>query len=146
MTYQNKIKRSIGEHVFDSLNIIFMILMCVVMIYPFWYVLIYSFNAVTDAALGNIWILPRKFTLENYSYVFRYPDLKNAAIVTVLRCIVSPVFSVMVCLMAAFALSKRFLPVRKAIIFFLMGPMFIGGTVVSHYIVIAQLHLINNFL
>lgn len=145
-SYQNQIKRSVGERVFDGFNIIFMILMSVVMLYPFWYILIYSFNKGEDAARGGIWFWPRAFTTANYAYVLSYPDLHTAALVTVARCLAGPLLSVAICLMAAFALSKRFLPGRRAIIFFLMGPMFIGGTVVSNYIVIAKMHLLNNFL
>lgn len=146
MTYQNRIKRSVGERIFDGFNVVFMLSMAVSMLYPFWYILIYSFNKGEDAAKGGIWMWPRAFTLANYSYVLHYPNLQTAALVTIARCIAGPVLSVTVCLMAAYALSKRFLPGRKALIFFLMGPMFIGGTVVSNYIVIAKLHLLNNFL
>jgi putative aldouronate transport system permease protein len=145
-SYKNKIKRTTGEVIFDTFNYIFMFLMAVVMIYPFWYVLVLALNNGVDAANGPIWFWPRKFTLENFQYVLKYPGLKEATFVTVMRCLIAPVFSVTVNMMAAYALSKRFLPWRKAIIFFLMGPMFIGGTVVSHYVVIAKLGLLNRFL
>ena len=59
---------------------------------------------------------------------------------------VGPVLSVFVTMLAAFALSKRFLPGRKTILFFFMIPMFIGGTIISNYVVIAKLDLLNNFL
>ena len=146
MAKSSKIKRSTGELIFDYSNNIFMIIMGIVMIYPFWYVLILAFNTGSDAARGPIWFWPRQFTLTNFAYVLKYPGLQTATFITIARCIAGPIFSVSVCLMAAFALSKRFIPGRKVIIFFLMGPMFIGGTVVSNYIVIAKLHLLNNFL
>jgi putative aldouronate transport system permease protein len=47
---------------------------------------------------------------------------------------------------AAYALSKRYLPGRKAITYFLIVPMFIGGTMVSYYVVYAKLGMLNNFL
>jgi len=142
----HKMKRSTSEIVFDNCNNIFMVVLALVMMYPFWYILILAFNNGADAANGPIWFWPRKFTLDNFTYVLNYPGLKSATFVTVARCIVAPIFSVTVCMMGAYALSKRFLPNRKAIIFFLMGPMFVGGTVVSNYLVIAKLHLLNNFL
>jgi ABC-type sugar transport system, permease component len=145
-TTKRKIKRSKGEHAFDTFNIIFMLVMCVIMIYPFWYVLILAFNTGSDAIKGPMWLLPRQFTLDNFRLVLNYPGLHQAAIVTVMRCIVGPFINVFICLMVAFSLSKRFLPGRKAVIFFLMGPMFIGGTVVSNYIVMAKMGFLNNFL
>lgn len=142
----SRIKRSYGEIFFDTFNVVFMIVMCLIMVYPFWYVLLLSLNTGADAALGPIWIWPREFTLENYAYVFGYSGLRNALLVTIARCVTGPVFNIAICLMAAFGLSKSFLPFRKAITLFLLGPMFIPGTMVANYLVMAKLQLINNFL
>ena len=143
---RNKVKLSKSEKAFDIFNVIFMILLCIIMIYPFWYVLVLALNTGTDAIRGPIWFWPRKFTLDNFEIVLRYPGLHKAALVTIARCFIGPLINVLVCLFAAFALSKRFLRGRKGIIFFLMGPMFIGGTVVSNYIVMAKMGFLNNFL
>ncbi len=116
------------------------------MIYPFWYVLIYAFSKGSDAQAGGLYFFPRAFTFENFQYVLKYPGLQQATLVTLARCIVAPVVQVSLCMLGAYALSKRQLPGRKAIITFLMVPMFIGGTVVSNYIIMAKLKLLNNFL
>jgi len=144
--HKRRIRRSPGEMAFDGFNVLFMILLCVIMIYPFWYVMILAFNTGADAQYGGIYVWPRVFTLENFVYVFKYQTLRSAAVVTVARCLVSSVFGVSICMMTAFSLSKTRLPGRRAIIIFFMIPMFIGGTVVSNYIVMAKLKLINNFL
>ncbi|RAP77610.1 carbohydrate ABC transporter permease [Paenibacillus montanisoli] len=142
----NKIKRTAGERSFDFFNALIMVIWALTAIYPFWYILVMSFNTGADAASGPIWFFPRVFTLENYAFVFQYDRLHSAFIVTTLRCIIGPVLSVIVTMLAAFALSKRFLPGRKTILFFFMIPMFIGGTIISNYVVISKLDLINNFL
>jgi putative aldouronate transport system permease protein len=142
----NKIKRTSGERIFDYFNIFVMIIWCVSAIYPFWYILVMSFNTGADAAAGPIWFFPRVFTLENYAYVFQYDRLQTAFIVTTLRCIIGPLISIAVSMLAAFALSKRFLPGRRVILFFFMLPMFIGGTIISNYIVMVKIGLLNNFL
>ncbi|MBP3961722.1 MULTISPECIES: carbohydrate ABC transporter permease [Paenibacillus] len=142
----NRIKRTTGERTFDVFNILLMLIWAITAIYPFWYILVMSFNTGADAAAGPIWFFPRVFTLENYAFVFQYDRLHSAFIVTTLRCIIGPVLSVVVTMLAAFALSKRFLPGRKSILFFFMIPMFIGGTIISNYVVISKLDLVNNFL
>jgi putative aldouronate transport system permease protein len=137
-------KKSKGN-IFDTVNVIFMLIFSCVTIYPFWYILILSFNDGKDANLGSIWFWPRVLTLENYVYVFKYPNLQSAFVVTVARCILGAVLSVVVCMLAAYSLSKRFLPGRKAILIFFMMPMFIGGTIISNYVVMVKLGLMNNF-
>lgn len=44
-----KIKSSHGEKIFRVANIIFMCLLCVITIYPLFYILIYSLNEGTDS-------------------------------------------------------------------------------------------------
>lgn len=48
MKSSSRIKKSVGEHAFDSFNVIFMILLCFTTIYPFMYLLSLSLSA------GNI--------------------------------------------------------------------------------------------
>ena len=62
-------KRTKGENIFNVFNIIIMLLMCVVMIYPYLNQLAISFNEGMDTALGGITIFPRKFTWQNYGVV-----------------------------------------------------------------------------
>ncbi|QGQ97593.1 carbohydrate ABC transporter permease [Paenibacillus psychroresistens] len=140
------VKSTKSEKTFDLFNIILMISICLLTIYPFWYVFVTSLNEGADAAQGPIWLWPRAFTLDNYKYVMAYDTLFSAFTVTVARCIIGSVFSVGVCLLAAYALSKRHLPGRKVILYYLIMPMFIGGSLISNYIVIAKLGLINNFM
>lgn len=143
---KSKIGRSAGARVFDAANIIAMLLLCVITLYPFWYITVLSLNEGVDAAKGPIWFWPRAFTLQNYVYVFHNPHLQSAFLVTAARSVAGSLLSVGVMLLAAYALSKRFLRWRKAILFFLMIPMFIGGSIVSNYVVMAKLGLLNNFL
>ena len=145
-TLHGKKNKSLKEAIFDRANVCVMVLLSLITLYPFWYVLVLSFNTGRDAAEGPIWFWPRQFTLENYVYVLNYGSLKSAFAVTVGRCIAGALLTVSVSMLAAFSLSKRFLPGRKAILFFFMLPMFIGGTMISHYVVVTKLHLLNNFL
>ncbi len=137
--------RSAGEKTFDFFNVAFMVVLSILTIYPFWYILVLSLNNGPNAAEGPIWFFPRMFTLDNYNFVLRYPDLIRAFFITIARCAIGPIFSVSVCMMAAYALSKKWLRGRKGFLYMLMIPMFIGGTVISYYILYSKLGFINNF-
>jgi putative aldouronate transport system permease protein len=143
---RNRIRRSAGEITFDSVNVLLMIALCVVMIYPFWYVLVYALNETQDAQYGRLWFFPRIPTLFNIGFVLNNPMLKGAYMITILRTLIGPAVHLVVTGCAAYALSKRYLPGRKVITYFLIVPMFIGGTMISYYVVYAKLGLLNNFL
>ena len=64
------IKQTPSGRVFDAVNGIVIALLMFLMIYPFWNMLILSFNDGTDALLGKLYFWPRVWTLSNYEYVF----------------------------------------------------------------------------
>jgi putative aldouronate transport system permease protein len=142
----NTIRRSAGEITFDTLNGLFMILVAVIMIYPFWYVLVYAFNTSSNAAAGGLWLWPREFTLGNIAYVIGRSNVQRAYIVTIARTIAGPVLHLLVTGLAAYSLSKRQLPGRKAITYYLIVPMFLGAPLVATYVLYARIGLMNNFL
>ena len=71
-------KVSLGERIFGVINIIFMLLFAVVMLYPYLNQLAVSLNDGMDSALGGITIFPRVFTLENYKSVLINPKIPLA--------------------------------------------------------------------
>ncbi len=75
------IKQTPSGRVFDAVNGIVIALLMFLMIYPFWNMLILSFNDGTDALLGKLYFWPRVWTLSNYEYVFKNRDLLHGALV-----------------------------------------------------------------
>jgi len=146
MAKHNRIRRSLGEVTFDSVNVVLMFLVAVVMIYPLWYVIVYALNNSQDSAAGHLWFWPRKFTLENIAFVLKKPILQRSYVVTIVRTVTGPLLNLVVTGIAAFSLSKRYLPGRKFLTYYLIMPMFIGSPIVATYVVYARLHLLNNFL
>ncbi len=140
------IRRSPGEQVFNLVNIFFLCVVCFITLYPFWYVLILSLNDGRDTALGGIYFLPRKFTLANYQYVLAQRALRTAYVNTILRTVIGSTLCLMVSGLAAYSMTKKNLPGRNAVLTYFMIPMFIGGTIVSAYVITAKLGLLDNFL
>ncbi|MDF2987094.1 MAG: transporter permease [Eubacterium sp.] len=135
------------DYLFDSINIVFMALIALASIYPFWYVLIVSFNQGNDTVKGGIYTLPRVLTLENYQAVFMSHDILNGFLITAARTIIGTIVSVTFTAMVAYGLAKRDLVFRKFYIALGTITMFFGGGLIPTYILIAKwLHLHNNFL
>jgi putative aldouronate transport system permease protein len=143
---RNRIRRSLGEHTFDAVNALLMLVVALVMIYPLWYVIVYALNSSQDSASGHLWFWPRKFTVENIVFVLRKPILQRSYIVTIARTVIGPLLNLVVTGFAAFSLSKRYLPGRKFLTYYLILPIFIGSPIVATYVVYARMHLLNNFL
>jgi len=139
------IKRSVGELIFDNLNILLMVAFAFMTLYPFWYILILSLNEGKDTTMGGIWFWPRKFSLDNYAFVILNPIVINAYKITILRTVSGSLLTLLVCGLAAYALTKHALPGRNFVITMFIIPMFIGGSIVSYYVVFAKLGMLNRF-
>ena len=140
-----RIKESRGYKIFCVINVILMILIGAIMIFPYLNVLAKSFNQAADSARGGITIFPRVFTLENYKTIFSDKALPRAVLVSVGRVAVSVVLSITVQFGAAYALSQKAFPGKKLFTWLYTFPMFISAGLVPLYVLISKIGLLNNF-
>lgn len=137
--------KSRSEKIFNIFNIMFMLCICVTIIYPMLNVLAISFNDGQDTAMSSSFIFPRKFTLENYRIAIRYPSMINAFFVSIARTILGTAFHMSVVALAAYAMSKKKFMFRGLILTFFILPMYVNPGIVPQYLNLKMLHLTNNF-
>lgn len=127
--------------------VIYAILFCIilVMLYPFYYVLIISFNKGTDSLLGNIYLWPRSFTLENYSMFLNDPKWFKALVVTIARTVVGTFLGVTFTCLVAYGLSHRDLLFGKVYFTIIIFAMYFSGGLIPYYVVLRSIGLLNTF-
>lgn len=139
-------RRTKKEYIFDNINILLMLLICAITIYPIWYVLINSFNEGMDAMKGGIYWWPREFTIENYKAVFSNPGIISSFGVTIAKTVLGTAIHVFFTAMVAYAFSRKELIGRN--IYMLIGviTMFFSGGLIPYFLLIRDLGLYDNFL
>jgi len=125
--------------------VVLLALLCVSVLYPFLYMLAISLNEGSDAAKGGVYIWPRSFTLINYEVVLGNEVIRHAYLITIGRTILGTVGGLFVTLLVAFGLSYRKLPLRRAILAYVLITMLFNGGLVPFYIQLNNLHLLNTF-
>jgi putative aldouronate transport system permease protein len=140
------IKETTGERVFNVINILIMLVIAFLSLYPIWYVFVNSFNDANDAMMGGIYWWPRMLSLENYKAVFRNATVFQAYTITVLRTLIGTVTGVLFTAIVSYGLSKPYLIFRKAYLLIGTVTMFFGGGLIPYFLVLKSLGLINNFL
>ncbi|NLD47134.1 MAG: carbohydrate ABC transporter permease [Clostridiaceae bacterium] len=146
---KNRIKAVLNKlepFLFNGFNIAFMLIIIVVMVYPFWNTVAVSFNDSQDTLHGGITFFPRKFSLYNYKTVFKNHLLVTAAINSVLRTLLSTVFGVFISAVIAFVLSRQEFLWRKFVTRYFVVTMYVSAGLIPTYFLIKDLGLINNFL
>jgi len=140
------VRRKPIETAFNWANVLFMLFVIVVCVYPFVYILAISFNDGIDAQRGGIFLYPRKFSLENYKTVFKNQSIMRAYGVTVYRTVIGTLVGLFFNALAAFALAKNHLPMRRIFYYMIIVPMYFWGGLIPFFIVIMKLGLLNNLL
>lgn len=135
-----------GEKIFNIFNIIFMILLCVIMLYPYLNQLAVSLNEGMDTAFGGITIWPRKPTLANFKTIIENKDVINSLWVTLFIVVVGTLLTLFVTVGAAYAISKKTLPMRNFFIWYLLIPSYISAGIIPTYILFRYLGMLNNIL
>ena len=146
MKVKSRIKRSRGTLIFDTINTVFMIVICFLCLYPIWYVVVNSLNDAKDAMLGGIYWWPRMFTLKNYIAVFEDSSVLQAFKITIGKTLLGTSLNVFFTAMVAYPLSKKYLLGRKFYMTIGTITMFFAGGLIPTFLLFKQLKLINNFL
>lgn len=135
-----------GEKVFNVFNIMFMVFLCAIMIYPMLFVLGRSFMPEIERAANPLRILPRVWDLEAYKFIFREAvTIKSSYIITILRTIVGTAFNIFFTSILAYVLSKKFYPLRNSITILVVFTMWFGGGLIPTFLLYKSLGLVNNF-
>ncbi|WP_423804555.1 carbohydrate ABC transporter permease [Paenibacillus xylanexedens] len=133
------------DWILDILITAILLIIVFITLYPFYYILIITFNSGSDSNLGGMYLWPREFTLGNYIYFIEDPKWVNAFLVSILRTIVGTVLAVFFTSMVAYGLAKRDLMFRKTYFFIVIVAMNFSGGLIAFYIVLKSLGLINTF-
>ena len=139
-------KRHISERIFNAFNILLMILLCAVMLFPYLNQLAISLNEPMDTMRGGITVFPRRFTLINYTAVFNNQSVTKGALISVTRTLFGTALALITTFSAAYALTRRRLKGRKLITWFLCIPMYISAGTIPIYMLFRYLGLMNNYL
>lgn len=133
------------QKVFKVFNYIFMALFGFATVYPFWYVLVASFNTGRDFAKGGVYLLPRAFTLENYAIAFKDSRIFTSLTISVSRTLIGVVLGLFFTAIMAYAISVKTLPGRSFFTFFFYFTTIFSGGMIPYYMLLRDLGLTKSF-
>ncbi|WP_342042406.1 carbohydrate ABC transporter permease [Bacillus sp. OTU2372] len=141
----NRVKKikSKEDKIFDTINFIFLTLICLAVLYPLYFVVIASISNPDLVYNGSVWLLPKEITFEGYKRIFSDPKIwlgyKNTIIYTVLGTAVQ----LSLTLMAAYALSRKDLYGKSFFMLMILFTMFFSGGLIPTYLVVKDLGMLN---
>ncbi len=128
-------------HVFDLVNYIVFVLIAIIVIVPFWKVIVDSFNAV-GVYQFKLW--PNRPTLDGYRTIFTTQKLFRPLLNSFITTICGTLLGLALSTLGGYVLCQEDMPGRNALSFFLLFTMIFSGGLIPEYLVMKQLHLVNN--
>lgn len=139
------IRRTKADRLFDTLNVILMVILLIIALYPLYFVLIASVSDPYEVTKGNVFLFPKGFTTEAYLNVFKESRVWTGYRNTIFYATVGTFFSLILTIPSAYALSKKTLPGRRMFNVFFLIPMYFDAGLIPTYLVMKKLGLVNTW-
>ena len=136
-------RRSLEDRLVIALTYTVMVAFALSILYPFWSMLVDSFNTPAASVQDRLKLWPAEMTLINYEQVFGNAILGTAYLNSVFKTAAGTSVILLVSFTAAFGLADRTLPGIKAITFFMVFTMFFSGGLIPTFLWYKQLGLLN---
>lgn len=138
-----KISRLNSGRIFDILNTIIMLLIGLIMLYPFWYILVGSVSSVEHIYSGRFLLWPDEFRTDAYTFMLKNKNVAASFLNSLFVTSIGTIISMTLSYMGAYVLSKRYLPARKILTIFLVFTMLFSGGLIPLYLLVNKIGLIN---
>ena len=131
-----------GNIVFNVLLYLFFIVFAGLTLYPFLFVVLESMKSVIPGTAGSPQYV---YNLSAYVYVFTGVDgLVWSFVWSLIVSLAATALHVFCCMLAAYPLTKKSLKGRTGILLFILFTMLFSGGLIPFYLLIQDLHLMNN--
>lgn len=139
-----KIKTSLGDKIFDGANLLILAMAVLIVLYPLYFVVIASFSDPVAVQSGEVLLTPKGFTLDGYKAILKDQSIIRGYMNSMFCVVVGTAINLFFTITCGYALSKKTLPFRNGIMFYLMFTMFFGGGMIPTYLLVKNLGLINS--
>ncbi len=134
-----------GDRLFDSLNVLMMLILVIITAYPFLYVVMASFSdSNTFMAYNGLLWRPLNPNVRSYAAVFKNRLIYSGYMNTIFIVASGLAINMALTSFAAYGLSRRNLYFKKPIMFLIVVTMFFSGGLMPFYLTIKSYGLYNS--
>jgi putative aldouronate transport system permease protein len=146
MKHKKKINQSLEDRVFDIINYAVILIFSLLVFYPLYVVLISSISNPVDVALGRVLFFPKGFTFEGYKAVMEDRRITSGFLNSLFYVVTGTSLSVLVTILAGYAVSRKDLFGRKYIMLFFIFTMYFNGGLIPTFLLVKNLGLYDTRL
>lgn len=137
----NKIKQ--GSKAVDVIFYLLALSVCLITLYPFYYVIIMSISDPMEVAAMNVYWYPKELYFGSYQLIMRDIKMWKSYLNTIIYVLSGTFLNCLTAVLGAYPLSVKNLYGRKWIVRFLIIPMYFGGGLIPSFLLMNKLGLYN---
>ena len=143
VTKRQKITKALGL----TATYIFLLVIAVIVLFPFYWMIISSLKTITEYRLATPTLFPREIVWYNYPNAFNTASLGTLFLNTMYVGVVSTILSLVITVLSAFAFARLEFKGRDALFAFLLATMMIPGELftITNYVTVTKLGWINSY-
>ncbi|WP_113930593.1 carbohydrate ABC transporter permease [Bacillus sp. P14.5] len=133
-----------GDIIFNLFNYSFMLLLGILMFFPFVYIFSYSLSDPNTLPNGLIFF-PSGFNIDSYVVALSSPAVLNGILISILRTLIGPAVMIFFTSMAAYVLTRDDLFAVKFFRRFFVFTLYISSGLIPVYLLVQSLNLTGSF-
>ena len=143
---KNKVKtlpESTKDRIYLLLNYSYLWIALIIVIYPLIYVVSASFSTGNAVIAGKVWLYPVDFTLNGYKFIFQNSQILTGYLNTFIYTTVGTIINVVLTVMIAYPLSRKFFYGRSVIMVFIVFTMLFSGGLIPFFLTVRALGMLD---
>ncbi|MUT66711.1 carbohydrate ABC transporter permease [Paenibacillus sp. NEAU-GSW1] len=141
-----RLKRSLGDWLFHSVNYTVFGLFTLLCVFPFYYLFINTISSNDLSSRGLVTFYPKVIHFTNYMEVLKLKGLADAALVSVGRTVIGTLLTVLASAFLGYLFTKNKMWGRKYWYRFTIITMYFNAGIIPWYIIMMNLNMTNNYL
>jgi putative aldouronate transport system permease protein len=143
MSKQATISHSSEERVFDAIVHVIAAVIILIVLYPLIFIVSASLSDPTKVMGGEVWLLPKGFSMEAYSNILHNGKIWIGYRNTIIFTVVGTLINLIMTTLAAYPLSRPDLPGRGVLMLFVTLTMFFSGGLIPTYMLVKNLGMVD---
>ncbi len=135
-----------GDKIFYIFVFLLLTVFFLLVLYPVIFVLSASFSSGAAVQSGKVLLLPVEPNIQGYKIVFNTPSIWRGFANSLFYTVSATLAGVSMTMITAYGMSRRDLPGRNAIMMYFVFTMFFSGGMITSFLLIQSLGLINTRL
>jgi len=140
----SSIKEISIDRIFNAILTFILILVNIIMLYPFIYVISTAISDQGQVIAGNVWLYPRGFDMTAVKQIVQYPLFARAYLNTIIYSVSATVMVLLMTSITAYPLSRPKFTASKFLLKIYVVTMFFGGGMIPTYLVYKNYGLVDN--